>query len=93
MVATSGSGKGVSLGADIIGFNYGAQHDVDPVGLQEGDAVRAADLHDLRDDPGVMNRPRSVAHAVWRGEIHVRRAGGAHVATSCSARATSDSMS
>jgi beta-galactosidase len=29
MVATSGSGKGVSLGADVIGFNYGAQHDVD----------------------------------------------------------------
>ncbi|HEX7984220.1 MAG TPA: beta-galactosidase GalA [Duganella sp.] len=29
IVATSGSGKGVSLGADVIGFNYGAQHDVD----------------------------------------------------------------
>jgi beta-galactosidase len=29
MAATSGSGKGVSLGTDIIGFNYGAQHDVD----------------------------------------------------------------
>ena len=29
MVATSGSGGGVSLGADIIGFNYGAQHNVD----------------------------------------------------------------
>ncbi|WP_343731705.1 beta-galactosidase GalA [Duganella sp.] len=29
MLATSGSGKGVSLGADVIGFNYGAQHDVD----------------------------------------------------------------
>jgi beta-galactosidase len=28
-VATSGSGEGVSLGADVIGFNYGAQHDVD----------------------------------------------------------------
>ncbi|MES3023528.1 MAG: beta-galactosidase GalA [Pseudomonadota bacterium] len=28
-VAASGSGKGVSLGADVIGFNYGAQHDVD----------------------------------------------------------------
>jgi len=27
--ATSSSGKGVSLGADVIGFNYGAQHDVD----------------------------------------------------------------
>lgn len=29
MLAASGSGKGVSLGADVIGFNYGAQHDVD----------------------------------------------------------------
>lgn len=28
-IATSGSGKGVSVGADVIGFNYGAQHDVD----------------------------------------------------------------
>lgn len=28
-VATSGSGKGTSVGADVIGFNYGAQHDVD----------------------------------------------------------------
>jgi beta-galactosidase len=28
-VAASGSGKGTSVGADIIGFNYGAQHDVD----------------------------------------------------------------
>ncbi|WP_140985379.1 beta-galactosidase GalA [Asticcacaulis tiandongensis] len=28
-VATSSSGRGVSLGADVIGFNYGAQHDVD----------------------------------------------------------------
>lgn len=28
-VATSASGQGVSLGADVIGFNYGAQHDVD----------------------------------------------------------------
>ncbi|WP_031236672.1 beta-galactosidase GalA [Asticcacaulis sp. AC460] len=28
-VATSGSGQGVSLAADVIGFNYGAQHDVD----------------------------------------------------------------
>jgi beta-galactosidase len=28
-LATSGSGKGVSVGADVIGFNYGAQHDVD----------------------------------------------------------------
>lgn len=28
-VATSYSGHGVSLGADVIGFNYGAQHDVD----------------------------------------------------------------
>jgi beta-galactosidase len=29
MVAASASGKGVSVGADVIGFNYGAQHDVD----------------------------------------------------------------
>jgi beta-galactosidase len=29
VVATSASGKGVSLGADVIGFNYGAQHDID----------------------------------------------------------------
>jgi beta-galactosidase len=29
IVATSGSGQGVSLEADVIGFNYGAQHDVD----------------------------------------------------------------
>ena len=28
-VATSGSGRGVSVAADVIGFNYGAQHDVD----------------------------------------------------------------
>ena len=28
-VATSGSGKGTSVGADVIGFNYGAQHDDD----------------------------------------------------------------
>ncbi|WP_443750748.1 beta-galactosidase GalA [Asticcacaulis solisilvae] len=28
-VATSGSGRGVSLAADVIGFNYAAQHDVD----------------------------------------------------------------
>lgn len=28
-VATSSSGRGTSLGADVIGFNYGAQHDVD----------------------------------------------------------------
>ena len=28
-VATSGSSRGVSLAADVIGFNYGAQHDVD----------------------------------------------------------------
>lgn len=28
-LAASGSGKGVSVGADVIGFNYGAQHDVD----------------------------------------------------------------
>ena len=28
-VAASSSGNGVSLGADVIGFNYGAQHDVD----------------------------------------------------------------
>lgn len=28
-LAASGSGGGVSLGADVIGFNYGAQHDVD----------------------------------------------------------------
>ncbi|WP_457325204.1 beta-galactosidase GalA [Roseateles sp. P5_E11] len=28
-VATSGSGKGTSVGADVIGFNYGAQHNVD----------------------------------------------------------------
>lgn len=28
-VAASYSGKGTSVGADVIGFNYGAQHDVD----------------------------------------------------------------
>ncbi|MBW8882693.1 MAG: beta-galactosidase, partial [Asticcacaulis sp.] len=28
-VATSGSGQGVSLAADVIGFNYHTQHDVD----------------------------------------------------------------
>ncbi|QBE61690.1 beta-galactosidase GalA [Pseudoduganella lutea] len=28
-VAASSSGRGTSLGADVIGFNYGAQHDVD----------------------------------------------------------------
>lgn len=29
VVATSASGRGTSVGADVIGFNYGAQHDVD----------------------------------------------------------------
>jgi beta-galactosidase len=28
-VAVSASGRGTSVGADVIGFNYGAQHDVD----------------------------------------------------------------
>jgi len=28
-LAASGSGRGVSVAADVIGFNYGAQHDVD----------------------------------------------------------------